>query len=567
MDVDAEGAHARGAGAAAAAPLVDERLLVSAQDVTQLCGHTSEVFICAWCPTADLLASGSGDSTARIWSVPDAPGQAAAAGARSVVLTHKSGGSEQGTARAKDVTTLDWAPSGAQLATGSSDGRARVWTAQGQLLVTLGGGGAGGGAAHEGPIFALKWNRSSTLLLSGSVDKSAIVWDAVTGALRQRFRLHSAPMLDVDWRDDETFATCSTDKAILVCRLGDSGAYRSFQGHSNEVNCVKWAPGGRLLGSCSDDCTARLWSVEADKCVHTLQGHSKEIYTIKWSPVRAPRRAARPLADARRRRAHASRLRAAPPRAAGRSTTRAARRCSRARRSTRRCGCGTWARARACSRSRATRSPSTASLSRPTARCSPRAAATSSSSSGACAYARTPPHTAPRTPRAGRTLRSAAAAAAHTPVLARPLRASAGRLPGEGAQGLWRDLRGLLELAGLKGGRLLLGQQPCRARHAHVSTEPRGAAPTRAEPARAERRGGGPPTATATRTGAGRQRACVLLESVYRIVINRSQEPRRACPRHVQLNYEYFTRKSAAICTEYRTRSLCLVALLLHLYH
>lgn len=399
MDVDAEGAHARGAGAAAAAPLVDERLLVSAQDVTQLCGHTSEVFICAWCPTADLLASGSGDSTARIWSVPDAPGQAAAAGARSVVLTHKSGGSEQGTARAKDVTTLDWAPSGAQLATGSSDGRARVWTAQGQLLVTLGGGGAGGGAAHEGPIFALKWNRSSTLLLSGSVDKSAIVWDAVTGALRQRFRLHSAPMLDVDWRDDETFATCSTDKAILVCRLGDSGAYRSFQGHSNEVNCVKWAPGGRLLGSCSDDCTARLWSVEADKCVHTLQGHSKEIYTIKWSPVRAPRRAARPLADARWRRARTSRLCAAPPRAAGRSTTRAARRCSRARRSTRRCGCGTWARARACSRSRATRSPSTASLSRPTARCSPRAAATSSSSSGACAYARTPPHTAFRTPR------------------------------------------------------------------------------------------------------------------------------------------------------------------------
>ena len=32
-------------------------------------GHDSEVFICAWAPNADLLASGSGDSTARIWNL------------------------------------------------------------------------------------------------------------------------------------------------------------------------------------------------------------------------------------------------------------------------------------------------------------------------------------------------------------------------------------------------------------------------------------------------------------------------------------------------------------------
>jgi len=137
---------------------------------------------------------------------------------------------------------------------------------------------------HEGPIFALKWNANSTLLLSGSVDKSAIVWDAVAGTVRRHFRLHKAPTLDVDWRDETSFATCSTDKMIHVCRLGESAAVRTFQGHTDEVNCVKWDPRGNLLASCSDDCTARVWSMASDKPLHVLSGHSKEIYTIKWSP-------------------------------------------------------------------------------------------------------------------------------------------------------------------------------------------------------------------------------------------------------------------------------------------
>ncbi len=42
---------------------------------------------------------------------------------------------------------------------------------------------------------------------------------------------------------------------------------------------------GKLLASCSDDHTAKIWSLGADKCVHDLTLHSKEIYTIKWSPT------------------------------------------------------------------------------------------------------------------------------------------------------------------------------------------------------------------------------------------------------------------------------------------
>ncbi|MEQ2242110.1 Transducin beta-like [Ilyodon furcidens] len=95
----------------------------------------------------------------------------------------------------------------------------------------------------------------------------------------------TAPALDVDWQNNTTFASCSTDMCIHVCRLGSDRPLKTFQGHSNEVNAIKWDPSGMLLASCSDDMTLKIWSMKQESCVHDLQAHSKEIYTIKWSPT------------------------------------------------------------------------------------------------------------------------------------------------------------------------------------------------------------------------------------------------------------------------------------------
>lgn len=95
----------------------------------------------------------------------------------------------------------------------------------------------------------------------------------------------AAPTLDVDWRNNTSFATCSTDKLIYVCKVGDTSPLKCFEGHVDEVNAIKWDPSGRLLASCSDDKTAKVWSLTQDKCVHDFKEHTKEIYTIKWSPT------------------------------------------------------------------------------------------------------------------------------------------------------------------------------------------------------------------------------------------------------------------------------------------
>ncbi len=54
----------------------------------------------------------------------------------------------------------------------------------------------------------------------------------------------AAPTLDVDWRNNNSFATCSTDKMIYVCKLGEAQPQKVFKGHRDEVNAIKWDPTG-----------------------------------------------------------------------------------------------------------------------------------------------------------------------------------------------------------------------------------------------------------------------------------------------------------------------------------
>jgi transducin (beta)-like 1 len=68
-------------------------------------------------------ARSSGDATARIWDL--SPG---ADHSNALVLRHQAADSE----KPKDVTTLDWNHDGSLLASGSYDGMARVWTREGE---------------------------------------------------------------------------------------------------------------------------------------------------------------------------------------------------------------------------------------------------------------------------------------------------------------------------------------------------------------------------------------------------------------------------------------------------
>jgi transducin (beta)-like 1 len=292
-----------------------------------------------------LLATGSGDSTARIWNLIEHNSKTAC---QSIILTPTS---EQPAASEEKliITTLEWNPSGTLLAAGRSDGSCFVWDCKGRLV--------GSWKRHSASVFSIRWSPSGKWLVSGSEDSTVIVL-AVSGAagllnggdsekiqidsasesdnslvapmqidsasseevnftFHCSFNDHKGSVLDVDWEDEGTFASCSQDATIRIFSLASASLLATLEGHAKEINAIKWSPHSNLLCSCSDDETAKIWTVrhatafeegevggeESEKknsqnptldppssrvksysLLHTLSGHTDGIYTVEWSP-------------------------------------------------------------------------------------------------------------------------------------------------------------------------------------------------------------------------------------------------------------------------------------------
>lgn len=239
---------------------------VEIRQVPALVGHRADVYAGEWSPNGNLLATGSADATAIIWDIRDGKLES------HYILDHATQQERSG----KDIPTLAWNPSGTILATGCYDGSARLWTAKGELKSVL--------MKHTVPIFIVKFSPDGSMLVTGASDAKIIVWNVATGAVIQIFSDHEQRALDVDWRDDKTFASCSGDNKICVFTLGQPKALFVLPGHTNEINKIAWDPTKKMLASCSDDTTVRVWRPFDRAAPTVLAGHKEPVYTIKWAP-------------------------------------------------------------------------------------------------------------------------------------------------------------------------------------------------------------------------------------------------------------------------------------------
>ncbi len=115
---------------------------ITARGVKVLEGHQGMVYNVAWHPNKRILASGGGDSTARLWQVPpDSIEKREGSVVSSYVDPKKSPQLQvlphinpESRIAQIDVTALNWSAKKGLLVTGASDGVARVWNENGNFF-------------------------------------------------------------------------------------------------------------------------------------------------------------------------------------------------------------------------------------------------------------------------------------------------------------------------------------------------------------------------------------------------------------------------------------------------
>ncbi len=213
---------------------------------TVLSGHNSEVLTTKFSPKGDWLASGSVDSTIKIWDKEK----------RSLLINIK---------QPSGVTYLDISHDGNFIATGAYDEKLRLWKLpEGKLIKEFTG--------HKGTVWSVSLSPDGKTIASSGEDETIKLWDIETGQLVRTLSGHSRIVWDVKFSPDgNTIASGSFDKTIKIWNAKTGECLHTLIEHTQAVVSLAFSPDGQMLASTSDDKTIKLWHTSNWNLVRTME--------------------------------------------------------------------------------------------------------------------------------------------------------------------------------------------------------------------------------------------------------------------------------------------------------
>lgn len=124
---------------------------------------------------------------------------------------------------------------------------------------------------HKGAVWSVALNRDATLASSGAADFSAKIWDSITGEEKVNLQHnHIVKSVAFDY-SSRLLLTGTMDKSIRVYDIGNSeSVLESYSGHAGAIKRSLFCRNDKLIVSCAEDKSIKIWDRAAGKEVMNI---------------------------------------------------------------------------------------------------------------------------------------------------------------------------------------------------------------------------------------------------------------------------------------------------------